>query len=321
MIQEQTHSHNDNGRHADSNAPLTTPGDSGPDTRTEIRPLLPVYAEGIIPRVAAFHDICGYGNCSLGIAMPVISAAGVEVCPVPTSVLSAHTAFPVFSFLDTTSTLPDFLRSWKELNVKMDGLYTGFLGSSEQIELIIAYIKLFPESYRIIDPVMGDHGIRYATYTEAMCDGMKRLIPYADVLMPNLTEAAILLDRPYTGQAISQAQGQELCESLLAKGARHVILKGIHRDYTIYNAIMSSDIPYTEIPNEMHPTSLHGTGDLFASVVTAALFSGHKLPEAVTFAADLVYRAICLSVSQPGFQERGVSYEPLIGSIVQFCMG
>ncbi len=291
------------------------------ETKSEARPLLPQYTPGLIPRVAAIHDICGYGNCSLGIAMPVISAAGVEVCPVPTSVLSAHTAFPVYSFLDTTPTLPDFFRSWKELDVKVDGIYTGFLGSSEQIELIIAYIKLFPDSFRIIDPVMGDHGLRYATYTDAMCDGMKRLVPYADLLMPNLTEAAILLDRPYSGQDISYEQGQEICEALLAKGARQVILKGIHRDYTIYNAVMSPEIPYTELPNELHPTSLHGTGDLFASVVTAALFSGHDLLDSVTFAADLVYRAICLSVSQPGFQERGVSYEPLLGRIVRYCIG
>ncbi len=283
------------------------------------RPSLPVLNEGIIPRVAAVHDICGYGNCSLGIALPVVSAGGIEVCPIPTSVLSAHTAFPVYSFFDTTPTLPEFLRSWKELDVHMDGVYTGFLGSAEQIELIIAYCRLFPDGYRVIDPVMGDHGLRYRTYTEAMCDGMKRLVPLADVLMPNLTEAAILLDRPYTGQDLSEEQGREICESLLAMGARHVVLKGMHRNYTVLNAVMGINIPYTELANEMHPASLHGTGDLFASCVTAALFSGHDLLSAVTFAADLVYRAICLSVRQPGFQERGVSFEPLLGNIVAFC--
>ncbi len=285
------------------------------------RPLLPTLTPGLIPRVAAVHDICGYGNCSLGIAMPVVSAAGVDVCPVPTSVLSAHTAFPVYSFLDTTPTLAEFLRSWKDLGITIDGLYTGFLGSAEQIELIIAYSRLFPTSFRIIDPVMGDHGQRYRTYTDQMCEGMKRLVPYADVLIPNLTEAAILLDQPYTGQSLTAKEGEAICQQLLEKGARQVVLKGIHRDYIVYNAVMSKEIPYTELSNEMHPTSLHGTGDLFASCVTAGLFSGHELIESVKFAADLVYRAICLSVSQPGFQARGVSYEPLLRHVIEFCLG
>lgn len=282
------------------------------------RPLLPQLEKDVIPRVAAIHDICGYGNCSLAVALPVLSCAGIDACPVPTSVLSAHTAFPVYSFLDTTPTLPEFIRTWKELNVKMQGVYTGFLGSAEQIELIIAFCKLFPDSYRIIDPVMGDHGVRYTTYTDSMCDGMKRLVPLADVLTPNLTEASILLDEAYTGQSISQERGEEICRKLLDMGAKHVVLKGIHRDYTIYNAVMSAAIPYTELSNELHPSSLHGTGDLFASCVTASLFSNHDLLEAVEFAADFVYHAICLSVSQEGFEERGVSYEPLLGKVVEF---
>lgn len=280
----------------------------------------PIIEDGIIPRVAAIHDICGYGAASLGIVLPILSCAGINTCPIPTSVLSAHTAFPTYSFYDTTPTLPEFFRTWKELDVLIDGVYTGFLGSAEQIELIIAFCKMYPNAYRIVDPVMGDHGYLYGTYTDAMCEGMKRLVPLADVLTPNLTEAAILLDRPYSGQAITQEQGQAICQALLDKGAKHVVLKGIHRDYTIYNAIMGEGIPYKELSNELHPNSLHGTGDLFASCITAGLFSGHSLESAVKFAADFVYHAICISVGQKDFQDRGVSFEPILGEVVNYCI-
>lgn len=284
------------------------------------RPDLPSLTQGQIPKVAAVHDICGYGNCSLGVALPVLSAGGIEACAVPTSVLSAHTLFPSYTFFDTTPTLADFFLNWKELDVTMDGLYTGFLGSAEQIDLILTYCDYFPDSYRVIDPVMGDHGTPYPTYTEEMCNEMKRLVPMADILTPNLTEASILLDTPYPGQSISPEQGEAISKALLDMGAKHVVLKGIERDKTIYNAVMGQNLAYRESPHALHEVSLHGTGDLFASCLTAGIFSGHSLEDSVIFSANLVYRAIDLSTSQPDFQRRGVNYEPLMVDISRFCL-
>lgn len=282
-------------------------------------PGLPLLRPGLIPRVAAAHGLVGYGNCSLSIPMAVLAAGGIEVCPFPSSLLSTHTAFKDFRMMDTSAVLPDFLDHWENIGVKMDGLYTGFLGTEGQIDLIHDFCRRFPGCYRVIDPVMGDAGKAYATYSGPMRAKMRTLLPLADVLLPNLTEAAMLTDQPYKGQAISEAEGRNLAERLLDMGPGLVILKGMQRGNSVLNAVIGRDLPYTEVESKLYPTSLYGTGDLFASAVTAALFSGHGLEEAVAFAADLVYAAILLSLRQPGYKERGVSFEPLLGRVADFC--
>lgn len=280
---------------------------------------LPKLRPGLIPRVAAMHGLVGYGNCSLSVPMAVVAAGGIEVCPLPSSVLSAHTAFRHFSFLDTTPNLPGFLESWRKIGVKPDGLYSGFLGSAEQIDLLKQFCAQYPDCFRVIDPVMGDNGKRYATYTDALCARMRELASLADILAPNLTEASILTGRPYHGQAVDAAEGEALCRLLLDMGTRYVVLKGMQRGDYISNAVMGQDLPYTEIRNDLYPKSLYGTGDLFASVLTAGVFSGHGLVETVDFASRLVYDAIVLSMRQPGHELRGVSFEPLLGRVADFC--
>lgn len=280
---------------------------------------LPRLEAGLVPRIAAVHGLVGYGNCSLSVPMAVVAAGGTEVCPIPSSVLSSHTAFPNFYLMDTTPGLPHFLQSWKEIGFRVDGLYSGFLGSAEQVDLIKQFCAQYPEAFRIIDPVMGDKGARYATFSDALCDKIRELLPLADVLLPNLTEAAILTRTEYKGQRISAAEGRELSRRLLDLGAKHVILKGMQRGERVYNAVMGRDLPYTEIPNKLYPASLYGTGDLFASSVTACLFSGHGLEEAVAFASDLVYDAIAFSLKQPGARQRGVTFEPFLGRVAGFC--
>ena len=157
-----------------------------------------------IPRVAAVHDLCGYGKCSLGIAIPVLSAAACDVCPVPTSLFSAHTKFPTFYMHDTTPILNDYLDAWAKEGIELDAIYSGFLGSAAQVGVIQRLYREHPAALRVVDPVMGDGGKMYPTYTVELCEKMRELVAGADILTPNLTEAHLLTGMPYHGQDLSR---------------------------------------------------------------------------------------------------------------------
>lgn len=275
--------------------------------------------EYYIPRVAAVHDICGYGNCSLTVAIPVLACAGIDVCPVPTAIFSSHTLYKEYTMRDTTEDLPAFINSWQNIGVDIDAIYSGFLGSKDQIDIIIELNKRYPHTRMFIDPVMADNGKMYPTYTQELCDEMKRLAEHADLLTPNLTEAAFLTGLPYPGQSPNQEQIDELIEALLKMGSKYVVLKGITDDAgQITNVIAGHDIKTSSITGPLYPIALHGTGDLFASAITAIIMSGKSLEEAVAFATEFVYHAIEISVHQPDYKMRGVSFEPLLSGISEF---
>ena len=270
-----------------------------------------------IPRVAAVHDLCGYGKCSLGIAIPVLSAAGVDVCPVPTGLFSSHTAFPGWYMHDTTNILEDYLNAWKGIDVEIDAVYSGFLGAPEQVDIIRDIYSTYPNALRVVDPVMADHGKVYPTYTPELCQAMAELAGEADVLTPNLTEAAIILDREWTGTDISNDQAKEIIDALISKGAKNVVLKGIQRkgESQIRNFVGGIDCDVFEVHNEFIPYMLHGTGDLYCSCLLAGIMAGKSLFEAAWFAGNLTRDAIEVSTKQPHFQERGVSFELLLGKV------
>ena len=269
--------------------------------------------------MAAVHDLCGYGKCSLGIAIPVLSAAGIDVCPVPTSLFSAHTKFPKFYMHDTTAMLGDYLDAWEEEGVELDGIYSGFLGSAEQVGAIRRLYREYPGALRIVDPVMGDGGEKYPTYTDEMCEAMKGLVDGADVLTPNLTEAAILTGVAYAGQNVDDAHVGRTVDALLEMGAKSVVLKGIVRPgekvIRNYVAVAGEDGAPEEVASELLPFMLHGTGDLFASGLTAALFCGRNLRAAVEFAGTLVRDAMAITRDQPNYELRGVSFESVLGDV------
>ena len=274
-----------------------------------------------IPRVAAVHDLCGYGKCSLGVAIPVLSAAGCDVCPVPTGLFSSHTAFPGWYMHDTTDMLADYLAAWGKIGVEIDAVYSGFLGAPEQVDRIRDLYAMYPNALRVVDPVMADHGAVYPTYTPELCDAMAELACGADILTPNLTEAAIILGEPigedWAGTDISDEEARRLVDALVAKGAKHVVLKGSQREgeTSIRNFVGGEGMDTVEVHNEYVPYLLHGTGDLYASCLMAAVMAGRSLEEAVRFAGDFVPDAIIVSARQPAFQTRGVSFEPLLGKV------
>ncbi len=271
-----------------------------------------------IPRVAAVHDMCGYGKCSLTVAIPVLSAAGIDVCPVPTALFSAHTKYPVFTMHDTTEILNDYLDAWQKEGVDLDGVYSGFLGSAEQVALIKRLYAEYPHALHIVDPVMGDGGQKYPTYTDELCQAMAGLVDGADILTPNLTEASILTGIAYEGKDVDVAFVQRNCDALLAMGAKSVVIKGIvhEGEAVIRNYIARADAPQVvEVADELLPYMLHGTGDLFASALTAAVYTGKALDEAVAFAGELVRDAMVITRDQPEYEMRGVSFEPTLGKV------
>ncbi len=293
---------------------------------TETSPILYTRENEYIPRIAAVHDLCGYGKCSLGVAIPVLSAAGCDVCPVPTGIFSSHTAFPGWYMHDVTDALPDYLAAWAKINVEIDAIYSGFLGAPSHVDRIRELYDAYPEAIRFVDPVMADGGKVYPTYTPELCAAMVDLAHDADVLTPNLTEAAIILDREWPGQGLTDEEAEEWVAALLAAGAKNVVLKGIHREGedVVYNFVGSGELDeegqivpgeIVKVSNPYLPYQLHGTGDVYASGLLAALMCGKSVVEAAQFAGELVYDAMVLSAKQPRYLERGVSFEPLLGKV------
>lgn len=274
-----------------------------------------------VPRVAAVHDMCGYGNCSLTAAIPILSAAGCDVCPVPTALFSAHTRYSVFTFHDTTEILDGYLDAWRKENVDLDGVYSGFLGSAEQVAIIKRLYSQYPHALRLVDPVMGDGGEIYATYTPELCEAMGTLVDGTDVLMPNLTEASILTKRTYPGRDLSDAEVDDMIDALLDLGAKNVVLKGIdHDDGTIRNYVASADSGASgkqELAHSKLPFMTHGTGDAFASALCGALMAGRPLAESAHIAGEFVRHAMENTQYQPHHDERGVSFELNLDELTQ----
>lgn len=274
-----------------------------------------------VPRVAAVHDMCGYGNCSLTAAIPILSAAGCDVCPVPTALFSAHTRYSVFTFHDTTEILDGYLDAWRKENVDLDGVYSGFLGSAEQVAIIKRLYSQYPHALRLVDPVMGDGGEIYATYTPELCEAMGTLVDGADVLMPNLTEASILTKRTYPGRDLSDAEVDDMIDALLDLGAKNVVLKGIdHDDGMIRNYVASADSGASgkqELAHSKLPFMTHGTGDAFASALCGALMAGRPLAESAHIAGEFVRHAMENTQYQPHHDERGVSFELNLDELTQ----
>lgn len=272
-----------------------------------------------IPRVAAVHDMCGYGKCSLTAAIPILSAAGCDVCPVPTGLFSAHTRYKVFTFHDTTDILPGYLDAWEQENVELDAVYSGFLGSADQVEIIQRLYAEYPNVLRLVDPVMGDGGEMYPTYTQELCDAMGALADGADVLMPNLTEASILTGIEYPGQDIDDATVISIIDKLLSLGAKSVVLKGIDRnDGKLRNYVATAEDGADgkiELPHEKLPFMIHGTGDAFASALCGALLAGRGLAESARIAGKFVRDAMVSTRDQPHYEERGVSFELVLGEM------
>lgn len=279
------------------------------------------------PRAAVIHDMSGFGRCSLTEVIPILSVMGVQCCPLPTAFLSTHTGgFAGFTFLDMTEELPKVAEHWRSLGLKFDAIYSGFLGSERQIGIVSDFIRRFrgPETLVVVDPVMGDDGKAYQTYTPAMCAGMERLAALADVITPNLTEAAFLLNRDYRdlldgGRALhDEAALRRLAEELSLGGRRSVALTGAAlapgRTGAMCFDARTGRAEAVQADFVAHP--LHGTGDIFASVLTGALMRGDSLRDAAALAVDFIHECAVRTVEQNLPLREGVDFEPLLGRLI-----
>ena len=276
----------------------------------------------ITPRVAAIHDLSGLGRCSLTVAIPILSAMGVQCCPLPTAFLSTHTGgFTGFTFLDMTEEMPKVAAHWKSLGLRFQAIYSGFLGSEAQIGIVEDFIRTFrtPETLVVVDPVMGDDGRAYQTYTPEMCAGTARLAELADVITPNLTEAAFLLGRRYADLPRDEAGLRQLVQELSQNGTRSVALTGASlmpgKTGAMCFDAASGAVEAVQTDFIAHP--LHGTGDVFASVLTGALVQGASLPAAARQAAEFIRACAARTVAEGLPIREGVDFEPLLGLLTQ----
>ena len=273
------------------------------------------------PRVAAIHDMSGFGRCSLTVAIPILSAMGVQCCPLPTAFLSTHTGgFEGFTFLDMTDEMPKVADHWASLGLTFQAIYSGFLGSARQIGIVEDFIRRFrrPDTVVVIDPVMGDYGRVYQTYTAAMCDGMARLAELADVITPNLTEAALLLGRPYDALPAGEAGLRQITEQLSLEGRRSVVLTGASLAPGQTGAVCyDARTGRTQVVQTAYIAhEFHGTGDVFASVLTGALVRGSALADAAGQAAEFVRACAQRTAAEDLPMREGVDFEPLLGLLI-----
>ena len=269
------------------------------------------------PRIAAIHDLSCFGRCSLTIALPVLSAMGCQCCPLPTALLSAHTGFPGNTFLDLAAEMGRIAEHWAAMDLQFDAIYSGFLGSADQVDTVARFFDTFKKSDTavIVDPVMGDHGTAYRTCTPELCRGMRVLAENSDVITPNLTEAALLLDRPY--EEIRQSAAYEVVRRLSLGGRRSVVRTGYSSESGQTGALCfdrdSGESKAVQTPRE--PQDFSGTGDLFASVLAGGVARGVPLFQAAQAAADFVRDCIARTLAEGLTEQDGVDFEPLLGQL------
>ena len=248
-------------------------------------------------RIAAIHDLSGIGRTSLMAVIPILSTMGFNVCPLPTAILSNHSQYPDFSFLDLTEEMPKIIDQWEKLGVNFDAIYTGYMGSPRQIEIVCGFIERFrrDETLVVVDPVLGDNGHLYSKMTQEMVEQMRRLARRADVLTPNLTEAFALLARPYKTDCTTE-ELKDLIAELSEMGHDTVIITGVpvpgQSGLTSVIARSKSDLRTWKVTCPYLPAHYPGTGDSFTSVITGSLLQGDSLPIALDRAAQFILQGI-----------------------------
>ena len=284
-----------------------------------------------VPRLAMINDIAGFGRCSTTVSLPVISVMKVQVCPVPTSVLSNHLGFPLCHFDDYTSHMRDYIKVWKELGLTFDGLYCGFLGNEEQIDIVREFVEMFRPPLFLLDPVMGDHGRAYSSITETHVQKMKELLPLADIITPNITEACLLTGTPWKDGEWTMQELSGLCERLadicqqesVSSGEASVgtvsgasiVITGIRQGDSLVNFLWDDGV-YTTYASPIAGASRPGTGDIFASILAADAVRGETLLTSVQKAANFV--GLCIAGSEKAGTpvQEGVVFEKYLAALL-----
>ena len=296
-----------------------------------------------VPRLAMINDIAGFGRCSTTVSLPVISVMKVQVCPVPTSVLSNHLGFPLCHFDDYTSHMRDYIKVWNELGLTFDGLYCGFLGNEEQIDIVREFVEMFRPPLFLLDPVMGDHGRAYSSITETHVQKMKELLPLADIITPNITEACLLTGTPWKDGEWTMQELSGLClklatlcqtDSTLSLSEHFhdasnsiidtsrtvsrrtsIVITGIRQGDSLVNFLWDDGV-YTTVSTPIAGASRPGTGDIFASILAADAVRGETLLSSVQKAANFV--GLCIAGSEKAGTpvQEGVVFEKYLAALL-----
>lgn len=273
-------------------------------------------------RVAAIHDLSGFGKCSLTVALPILSAAGLETSALPTAVLSTHTGgISGYTYRDLTEDMIPFMRHWKDLDIRFDAIYSGFLGSFEQLEIVKEFFSLFKRNDNLIfvDPVMADNGELYKIFTPAFARGMRSLCEKADIIVPNLTEAALLLDEPYQAGPYTKAYIENVLRQLSQLGPRQIVLTGIYFDEKeLGAATYDAGRDRTEyILADRIPGYYHGTGDVFASALLSGLLNNFNLERSAEIAVRFTTESILRTFKAQTDYRFGVNFEQSIPDLLK----
>lgn len=263
-------------------------------------------------RIALVNDITGFGRCSITVELPLISAMRIQACPLPTAILSVHTGFDEHYFDDYTQRMPAYIDSWERNGLEFDGICTGFLGSLEQIAIVEDFIERFkkPGTKVMVDPVMGDYGKLYSSYTPEMCRELRRLLKWADLVTPNLTEACQLLDVEYPEDgSVDDGQLEQMARALSEKGPEMVVITGLSSDNTVKNFVYEKSRSPVVITEPKFGSDHSGTGDAFAAIVAGGLVNGMPLEAAVTKAAKFIAKCMARTVELGLPWTHGLAFE------------
>ncbi|NLK40318.1 MAG: pyridoxamine kinase [Clostridiales bacterium] len=286
-----------------------------------------------IKRVAAIHDLSGFGRCALTVVIPALSVMGVQTVPLPTALLSTHTGgFDQLYFEDLTHSMKKIYTHWASLDITFDAIYSGFLGNEAQINLLFDFISRFKtkDCLTLVDPVFGDNGVLYSSCSESIITGMASLCAYADLITPNLTEACFLTGNKYVDtESIPPEDALAFIKTLLNQlaslGAKRIVITGIPLSGDI-PLICTAALDKTEPASDVSPIFITvprinagypGTGELFASVLLGKLLNQADFPEALSAASHFTRDVIEYSLRYPTPQREGVSLEPCLGALTQ----
>ncbi len=264
-------------------------------------------------KIAVINDFSGFGRCSIAVALPIISAMKIQCCPLPTAIFSNHTGFDSFFFEDYTDRMEAYMAEWKKLDLHFSGISTGFMGSARQIAMVTEFFRRFadPETIVVVDPVMGDYGRAYPTYTKEMCEEMKKLVSFADILTPNLTEACILAGEDYH-RKWRMRDIYALAETISTMGPEKVVITGIEQGGFLANFCY-------ERGQEGRMRKVHrvgeqrsGTGDIFAAIIAADAVNGVPFYDSVRKASLFIKKAIERSIALDLPLTDGVCFEEVL---------
>lgn len=274
-----------------------------------------------VEKVAAIHDLSGFGRASLTVIIPILSRMGIQVCPLPTAVLSTHSKYSEFYFVDLTEHMPPVIEHWKKLDLEFSAIYSGFLGSHRQIEIVKHFIDTFhrEEQLVVIDPVMGDDGKIYTPLSQNHVKEMRSLIEKANVITPNLTEAALLLNKKFPSR-VTNNQIKDWILELSEKGPQIVIVTSVpesrQKNITSVIAYNKKDQRFWKVSVNYLPANYPGTGDAFASVVTGSLLQGDSLPIALDRAVRFTSMGVRATFGYDYNTDQGILLERILDTLV-----